>query len=40
MPQPADDEIQRMLDAADDNPDDYTPDEIVNLSRGRDKDSK
>ncbi|WP_301952533.1 hypothetical protein [Curtobacterium sp. VKM Ac-2852] len=38
MPQPADDdEIQRMLDAADDNPDDFTPDQIVNLARGRDK---
>jgi len=38
MPQPADDEqIQRMLDAADDNPDEFTPDQIVNLARGRDK---
>ena len=38
MPRPTDDdEIQRMLDAADDDPDQYTPDQIVNLSQGRDK---
>jgi len=41
MPQPADDEqIQRMLDAAGDDPDQYTPDQIVNLARGRDKDDE
>jgi hypothetical protein len=41
MPQPADDEqIQQWLDAADDNPNDYTPDQIANLARGRDKNAK
>jgi len=41
MPQPADDDqIQKWLDATDDNPDDYTPDQVVNLARGRDKDAK
>lgn len=37
---PDDDEIQKMLDDADDNTDEYTPDQIVNLSRGRDKNGK
>ncbi|WP_416264221.1 hypothetical protein ACNANV_16240 [Curtobacterium flaccumfaciens pv. flaccumfaciens] len=38
--QPDDDEIQKMLDAADENPDEHTPDQVVNLARGRDKDDE
>jgi|GEM_PF-6898085 len=41
MPQPADDDqIQKWLTDADDNPDEYTPEQIANLARGRDKDAK
>ncbi|MCS5511344.1 hypothetical protein NY537_01125 [Curtobacterium flaccumfaciens pv. betae] len=41
MPQPADDEqIQQWLDDAGDNPDEYTPEQIANLARGRDKNAK
>lgn len=39
-PRADDEDIQRWLDDADDNPDDYTPDQIVNLARGRDKNQK
>ncbi|WP_267238360.1 hypothetical protein [Curtobacterium sp. VKM Ac-1393] len=41
MPQPpSDDQIQHWLDTADDNPDEYTPEQIANLARGRDKNAK
>jgi len=41
MPQPADDDqIRKWLDATDDNPDDYTPEQIANLARGHDKNAK
>lgn len=34
---PDDDEIRKMLDATEDNPDDYTPEQVANIARGRDK---
>lgn len=37
---PDDDAIQKMLDDADDNPDELTPDQVANLARGRDKNAK
>lgn len=41
MPQPADDEqIQQWLDDAADNPDEYTPAQVVNLALGHDKNDK
>jgi len=39
-PRPDDAEIQQWLDDANTDPDTYTPEQVTNLARGRDKNDK